>query len=848
MTKTNLKEQFAATFEFFDGDEFAATTFLNKYALRDKEGNILEDDPNKTIDRVMSELASHMPTEYPTEDWLNKNNDGMRETWRNLFIQSCNKFKRVVPQGSVLVAAGNTTFPQTLSNCYVVPPPHDSIAGIMRSNEQMAQVYKRRGGCGIDLSTLRPEQALVRNAATKSTGAWGWANHFSNTCRDIAMLGRRGAQMVSLHIKHPDSPKWAIMKNDLTYCTGANVSLWITDEFMDAVKNDKDFKLQFPINSINPEITKTVKAKELWKTICTSAHKSAEPGLLMRDSIERNLPANQYEELKLAGVNPCSELNLGEFESCRLTTICLVGYVKNQFTKEAYFDLDLFKKDIRIALRLLDGIVTTELVHIDRIINKIEKEVELQDNTNLFNVELDLWKNIKDKAIKGRRIGLGTHGLADCLARLCIRYDSNRALEEVTKIYRTLRDISYDESVEMAIEYGAFPIFDWKKTSKCDFINRLSQELKDKIQKHGIRHVSLLTNAPTGTISIISKCSSGIEPTFRQVYTRRRKINSNDTNTRVDFIDNMGDKWQNFAQFENNVKEYFNTVKDKPADSEIKSERDLEKYLPDYFITSDKINWKKRIELQGTIQQFIDNSISSTINLPADTTVETVQDLYELAWEKGLKGVTVYREGSRSGVLISTEESQKEENPERPHLIKRAGAPKRPIRLPCEVHITRVQGEEWVVVIGMLGASAYEIFAGKHENHIPTKSFSGWVEKKNKIYVLQYLDEGKVKEIDINKYFKNSRYQSITRLLSMSIRHGTPLEYVIQQLNRSSTAITGFESAVSRILKKYIKIEDLQKTYKKCSKCDSTNIETQHKDGCIAVQCNDCGSYESKCG
>lgn len=1188
-------KKFPEALNFFEGNEFAASTFINKYALRDKEGNILEKDPNQTIERVMRVLADAMPEEKtidaffdengnptcklsrPSEEFLkriykDKYNEFLLSsskgvgTWFDIFVEANSKFKRVCPQGSILAAAGNKYFPQSFSNCFVVPPPQDSIAGIMRSNEQMAQVFKRRGGAGIDLSTLRPDTALVNNAALKSSGAVGWANHFSNTCRDVAQKGRRGASMLSLHIKHPDSPKWATMKNDLTYCTGANISLWITDEFMHAVKNDKDFTLQYPIEGLPIYTPTIIKARELWKTICTSAWSSAEPGLLMRDTIERNLPANQYEELKLAGVNPClpkwavvltkngiktidqlrigesiwskegwtrvlnkfstgikevyayktkystfygtknhevlegdkkveiqnafsvdmclpaidinsleiypevvmdglmlgdgtwheasgraflcigekdydyfdseiknlivkqskagdsyydvkhsltkeeipktyvrkiperyfygqvntvcsflrglfsangsvlgkckrvtlksasieiirqaqtmllsigirsyittnkskvvefsngaykcrqsydlnisrdrekfynyigflqkyknkklgdyiktkttnsgniqlntvtsselisteevfditvdnnshtfwnnglsisncSELNLGAFETCRLATSCLTGYVNKEFTDDAYFDFELFEKDIRIATRMLDAVVTAEIEYADFVINKLKEEQKNSTEPSLFDVELDLWSNVKQKAIQGRRIGLGCHGLADCLCRLCLKYDSEQAMKMVEKIYSFLCNTSYDESVEMAKEYGSFPIFDWEKTSKCDFIKRLPLGLQNKIKTHGMRNASILTSAPTGSISILSQCSSGIEPTFRQVYLRRRKINANDPDSRVDFIDAVGDKWQNFPQFEYNVKKYF-AIRGMEVPENINSDKDLDKYLPEYFVTSDKIDWKKRIELQSKAQLFIDNSISSTINLPKEATVETVQELYELAWEKGLKGITIYREGSRDGVLISTEEQKKDIKG-----VQRVEAPKRPDKLPCDVHFTSVKGVEYVVVVGLLNGSVYEVFCGKYNKQIPKKHFSGFVEKKGKSkYLLSYIDDIDFKQININEYFDNKDYAAATRLLSMSLRHGVPLEYVFEQLQKSSASIVEFGAAVSRVLKKYIKIEDLKNLYKTCPNCGSTNITIDHKDGCVSIQCFDCNTFDSKCG
>lgn len=817
----NLKNKFPKVYEFFKDDDLASTTFLNKYALKDLDGNIIEDDPKKTIERVMSALANVVPSK-----------EGYN--WKELFIEVCNDFKGVCPQGSVLSAAGNTFFPQSLSNCFVIESPHDSISGIMKTSEELAQVTKRRGGVGVDISTLRPYGSPVKNAARSSTGAYGFMNHFSNTCRTIAQLGRRGALMICLDIKHPDAELFAKAKLDLKYCTGANVSLKISDEFMKAVVENKEYVQQWPIDSKNPQIKKVIKARELWKIICNSAWEMGEPGILMWNNIIKNLPADCYPDFKTIATNPCGELPLSVADSCRLASICLTNYVKDPFTKDAIFDFDKFEKEIRIAMRMMDAVVSCEINAIKNIIEK----VELESKEHCSDTELVLWNRILNAAIKGRRTGLGTHGLADCLAQLTLKYDSKEALEQIDKIYSCLRNTAYDESVEMAKEYGAFPVFDWNIEKDCEFIKRLPEELKKKIKKYGRRNSSVLTNAPTGTISIMSGCSSGIEPTFRQMYLRRRKINPNDVSVKVDFVDDVGDKWMHFPQFEKNVQKYFEINQQKyPA---VKDDEELSEHLPSYFITSDKINWKKRIEVQSTIQKYIDHSISSTINLPKDVSKETVAELYEMAWEKGLKGITVYRDGSRTGVLVS-------DDSEKLKSIKRAEAPERPDKLPCEVHFTKVKGEDYVVIAGLLNGSVYEVFFGLYDNQIPNRSFNGFIEKKGKSkYILNYIDDIEVKQIDINKYFDNKDYEAATRLISTALRHGTPLYYIVDQLQKSSPSITEYGAAISRVLKKYIKIEDMRK-YVSCKNCDSKNIQIKNENGCCTIICLDCSTVDSKC-
>lgn len=660
--------------------------------------------------------------------------------------------------------------------------------------------------------------------------------------------GRRGAQMITLSVKHPDAEGFAKMKLDPTRVTGANVSLKLTDEFMKAVEEDGVFVQQWPVDSENPEIVKKIKARDLWKVIVNSAWTRAEPGLLNWDRITRTLPAHFFPGFKTRSTNPCSEIPLSEYDACRLTTICLTKYVKNKFEESAYFDFDGFKTDVRTGMRFMDAVVDAEIAQIQKIIDKVKKDQvsgKFKDPA-IFNIELEMWEKIKLAATNGRRCGLGTHGLGDCLAQLRIRYDSDEAIKMVDSIYRTLSHTAYDESIEMAIEKGPFPVWDWETEKECEFFKHFPEELLEKMKRHGRRNISILTIAPTGSIATLSGSSSGIEPSFRLCYLRRKKVNPNDINTRVDFVDLVGEKWQNYLMTDYNVKTYLNKF-NIHVPSSVKSDAELLDYIPDYFITADKIDWRKRVKIQGTAQKYLDHSISATLNLPENVSEEVVGGIYMEAWKEGLKGVTVYREGCRSGVLISNDTKKEEEG--RPTSIARQEAPKRSDRLPCDVHITKVKGEEWVVIIGLMNGTVYEVFCGEHKNHIPAKSFSGHVVKKGKKnYILEYIDDsGKVKELDINKYFKNEEYQGITRLLSMSIRHGTPLEYVIQQLQRSSLAVNGLEAALSRILKKYIKIEDLQKIHNKCGTCGSSDVTSKHESGCLSIICNSCNAVDSKC-
>lgn len=856
--------------EFFGGDEFAASTFLNKYALRDKEGNILEEDPNQTILRVMKVLADATPDKKtveafydeegkptallscPSEEWLKRVlkedyklfRSDKRYTWLEIFTEACNQFKGVCPQGSILSAAGNDEFPQSLSNCFVIPSPHDSMSGIMRTGEQEAQLMKRRGGVGVDISSLRPKNSGVANAARTSSGAVGWMEHFSNVCRAVGQNGRRGALMISLSVKHPDAEDFAQIKKDRTKVTGANVSLRISDEFMDAVYNDKKFTQQFPIEG-EPEIQKEVSAKALWRSIIECAHDCAEPGLLFWDNCTKNLPAHCYDEFKSISTNPCAEIILSAYDSCRLVTICLTNYVRFPFTKNAEFDLTAFERDVRIAMRMMDAVVSAEINHVDHILEKVKSNQAADfKNKEAYTLEIELWENIRKAAVNGRRTGLGTHGLGDTLAQLCLRYDSDEAIKMVDTIYSSLRNFAYDESIEMAKEMGPFPIYNYEKEQSCEFIKRLPEDLLKKMKKYGRRNIAILTNAPTGTISILSQVSSGIEPTFRQMYVRRRKINQNDEGTRVDFIDQSGDKWTEFPIFEKNVQRYFNIRG--MALPDVRTEEELNKQLPSYFTTSDKITWKKRVEIQSTAQQYIDHSISSTINLPETVSVEEVAEVYEHSHKLGLKGVTVYRDGCRTGVLISEETHQKQKELGRPETILRQEAPKRTKSLPCEVHIATVGGEEYVVIVSFLGDSIYEVFAGEHRNHLPEKKFSGeMIKQKEGVYILKYEHKGKIEEVDVNKYFKNEQYAALTRLVSTALRHGTPISFIVEQLMKATDSFFGFEKSLARVLKKYSKKEDVAR--KILANAAGDDLEIKFEDGCMTIINHTKNTVESKC-
>lgn len=616
-----MEQAYAASLQYFNGDELAASTFTSKYALKkpvQDAGYIFKEASPKDMHKRLALAFVEIEKKYsnPT-DFID-------------ILNSLDYFNHIVPGGSVMYGAGNPYVKISLSNCVVIASPEDSVSGIMETGKDMGNLFKARCGVGVSIDTLRPDGALVNNSAGTSTGAWSFADYYSNVCRMIGQNGRRGALMITMSVSHPDIEKFVIMKRDLTKVTGANVSVMLTDEFMEAVTNDTDWVLRFPVDVPieKAKFVKTIRARDLWHLINESAVLSAEPGLIFWDNYQRNLPANYYPEFIAICVNPCSEIALSPYDSCRLTSINLKGFVKNRFKKDAYFDFDSFEKNVRLAMRIMDDIVDLEINSLQNIIDKVDIEDERA-----------LWTKLRDAAVRGRRTGLGTHGLADALACLRIKYDSTDAINIVDKIYKIFRDTAYDESVNLAIERGAFPVFDWELEKNCDFIKRLPQELQDRIAKYGRRNISLLTMAPTGSVSIVSQTSSGLEPVFENTYIRRKKVNPSDPDARVDFVDDTGEKFTNFVVYHHNVMEYLNAHPDVMAKwEEIRAtinennqdelSHALSGVLPDYFVTSSQIDPMRRIEIQGIIQKYIDHGISSC--LTGDSLIQTDNGLFEL--------------------------------------------------------------------------------------------------------------------------------------------------------------------------------------------------------------------------
>ncbi|MDP2685251.1 MAG: adenosylcobalamin-dependent ribonucleoside-diphosphate reductase [bacterium] len=804
--KYTYDEALKASKDYFYGNDLSARVFVDKYALKDNEGNYRELTPNDMHDRLAKEFAK-----------IDVNYGDDYEERSQVYRNALDRFERIVPQGSPMSAIGNPYQKMSASNCVVVDSPTDDMGGIIETGKQLAQLFKRRCGAGLDLSTLRPSGAMVNNAARTTSGAWSFADFYSYITRMVGQSGRRGALMVTLSVHHPDVLQFATMKQDKKKVTGANISLRLSDEFLQAVEDDTDYQIRWPVDSDNPTISKMIRAREVWDVIVESATETAEPGLLMWDNITNNLPAHCYDDFFSLSTNPCGEVPLSSFDSCRLISINLTGYVRCAFEQSALFDIAAFQKDVDLAQHMADNLVDIEISLIDKILTVCEEDEKI------------IWGKLKKAGLNGRRTGVGTHGLSDCLAQLCIRYDSVEACSMVDDIYKTLRNQAYNTSIELAKTRGPFLAYDEEKEKKCKFIKRLPRSIKDKMHEYGRRNISLLTQAPTGSVSIMSKVggfnrynvSSGVEPVFRNSYTRRKKINPGENSAQVDYVDAMGDSWQEFTVFHSNVSNYF----DKCVSD------DLHK-LPDYFVTSDQIDWTKRVELQGIEQQYIDHSISNTVNLPRGTKAAVVGGLYLAAWKAGLKGVTVYVDGSRDGVLISDEEALIDAEG-RPTKIIHTESPKRPKELYTEIHHATVKGIKWTVLIGLLHNEPYELFMGQSDSFdLQVKHKEGKLIKLNGgLYSLLDLTNN-VLIADVIKAANNDEGAWTTRMMSMSLRHGIPIEYLVEQLSKDGS-IVDVNMVLSRLLRKYMKKKNASAEV--CPQCGGNLI---YEDGC--KRCLDC--------
>ena len=834
-------EAFNASVEYFKGDDLAARVWVNKYALKDSEGNIYEKTPNDMHRRIAKEIA-RIEQRYAnpmTEDEV---------------FEAIKDFKYIVPQGSPMAGIGNPYQIASLSNCFVIGNngDSDSYGGIMKIDQEQVQLMKRRGGVGHDLSHIRPKGSPVKNSALTSTGIVPFMERYSNSTREVAQDGRRGALMLSVSINHPDSEDFIDAKMEQGKVTGANVSVRMDDAFMQAVKDGKNYTQKYPIFSENPKNTKEIEAGKLWKKIVHNAWKSAEPGILFWDTIIKESVPDCYADLgyKTVSTNPCGEIPLCPYDSCRLLAINLFSYVEEPFTKNASFNFELFKKHIGIAQRIMDDIIDLELEKIDAILAKIEADPE---GDEIKGVEYNLWKNIQTKAEEGRRTGIGITAEGDMLAALGIKYGSKEGIDFSVEIHKTLAIEAYRASVYTAKERGAFKIFDSEREKNNPFILRLKdadEKLYYDMLEYGRRNIALLTIAPTGTTSLMTQTTSGIEPVFLPVYKRRRKVNPNDKNVRVDFVDEVGDSWEEYVVFHHRFKQWMET--NGIATDKNYSQEELNKIVkksPYYKATSNDVDWMSKVRMQGAVQKWVDHSISVTINLPNDATEELVGKLYLEAWQAGCKGVTVYRDGSRSGVLISNEE-KKEENNETLTTFPT----KRPEILEADVVRFQNSKDKWIAFIGLIDGKPYEIFTGFADDEdgilIPRWVNEGVIIKNRNEdgtsrYDFQYKNKrGYKTTIEGLSHKFNPEFWNYAKLISSTLRHGMPIEKVVDLINSlqlDSESINTWKNGVARALKRYV-ADGTEARKQKCENCNSTSLIYQ--EGCLT--CKDCGS--SKCG
>ena len=833
----NPEEAFQATFQYFNGDELAARVWLNKYALKDSYGNIYEKTPDDMHRRIASEIA-RVEKNYP-------NPLSEEEIFAVL-----KDFKYIVPQGSPMSGIGNRYQIASLSNCFVIgnDGDSDSYGGIMKIDQEQVQLMKRRGGVGHDLSHIRPKGSPVKNSALTSTGIVPFMERYSNSTREVAQDGRRGALMLSVSVRHPDSEDFIDAKMEQGKVTGANVSVKMHDEFMQAVVDGTEFTQQYPINSKNPTYSKSIDAAKLWKKIVHNAWKSAEPGILFWDTIERESVPDCYADLgyKTVSTNPCGEIPLCPYDSCRLLAINLYSYVENPFTEKAEFNFGLFRKHVAMAQRMMDDIIDLELEKIDAIIDKIEEDPE---DKEIKRVERNLWKNIRTKAEEGRRTGVGITAEGDMLAGLNLRYGTDEAIDFSVEVHKTIAVEAYRSSVHMAKDRGAFKIYDKERESKNPFILRLKEadeSLYKEMAKYGRRNIACLTIAPTGTTSLMTQTTSGIEPVFMPVYKRRRKVNPNDKNVRVDFVDEIGDSWEEFVVFHHKFVTWMEANGINAAQHFTNEEiEDLVKQSPYYKATSNDVDWLQKVRMQGKVQKWVDHSISVTVNLPNDVPESLVGELYIEAWKSGCKGCTVYRDGSRSGVLLSND-AKKEEDTGMPE--------KRPEVLEAEVVRFQNNKEKWIAFIGLYNGQPYEVFTGivdDEEGILLPKSVSKGVIIKRKEedgssrYDFQFCNKRGFKTTFEGLSYKfDKEFWNYAKLISGVLRHGMPIEGVVNLvagLQLDSENINTWKNGVERALKKYIPNGTKVKGGI-CASCGSEHIIYQ--EGCLI--CQSCGT--SKCG
>lgn len=841
-------QAYEASLGYFGGDQLAARVWTSKYALKDSDGHIFELTPDDMHRRLARELA-RIENKYPNPLSEQEIFDVLKD------------FRYIVPQGSPMAGIGNNLQVGSLSNCFVIglDGKPDSYGGIIKIDEEQVQLMKRRGGVGHDLSHIRPKGSPVKNSALTSTGLVPFMERYSNSTREVAQDGRRGALMLTVSIKHPDSENFINAKMEEGKVTGANVSVRIDDKFMQSAVDKVPYHQQYPTDSDNPSVVKEIDASALWGKIVHNAWKSAEPGVLFWDTITRESVPDCYADLgfQTISTNPCGEIPLCPYDSCRLVAVNLYSYVKNPFTPDAEFDFDLFRRHMRLAQRIMDDIIDLEMEKIDLIISKIESDPETSE---VKQTELNLWKKIREKTLRGRRTGCGTTGEGDMLASLGLRYGTTEATEFSTRVHRELALAYYRASVECAKDRGAFEVYDWEREKDNPYILRLKEadpDLYEEMKKHGRRNIACLTIAPTGTTSLMTQTSSGIEPVFSPIYKRRRKINPNDANVTIDFVDEVGDAFEEYVVYHHKFLEWMRVNGHEPKKNMTAQEiEELVALSPYHKASSNEIDWMEKVRMQGAVQKWVDHSISVTINLPNDVSEEMVGQLYVEAWKAGCKGCTVYRDGSRSNVLESlAKEKKKSQEHEHENIIRNPEhLLKRPIELEADVVRFQNNKEKWIAFIGLVDGKPYEIFTGLADDEdgifCPKSVTHGKIiktvdETGRKRYDFQFINKRGYKTTieGLSEKF-NPEFWNYAKLISGVLRYGMPIDQVLKLvsgLELDSTNINTWKNGVERALKKYIP----NGTGAEGVKCPNCGAEALiYQEGCLI--CKNCGT--SRCG
>lgn len=853
--------------EYFKGDELAASTWRNKYAA---DGEQTPDDTHRRLAKEFARVENNYDWDMPNHKAMKLSNYGYQRP--NLdeeaIYELFKDFKYIIPGGSVMSGCGTGAL-VSLSNCFVIGSPKDSYSEIMKTRSQQAQLMKRRGGVGYDLSQLRPRGAKVNNAAKSSTGAASFMDVCSDITNEVAQNGRRGALMLSMSINHPDIEEFITKKQDLAKVTGANISVKVTDEFMQAVIENKDYTLRFPVDESDLSYKETdefgntvciqynelfdgkreynklysigkgrfiklIKARELWNTLMHCAWNTAEPGIMFEGAMHNYSPDGVYPDFKMVGTNPCGEIPMGPFDSCRLIHINLASYIVNPFTKNAYIDEELLYMHSYEAMRLADDLVDLEIEAVDKIIDTVKNDTD--------DTEFKLWSKIKETAIRGRRAGLGFTGLADAIAMLGLKYDSDEGISQVEQLMKVMFKGQLDSNIDMAIERGPFPVWNVRQefhagwddggSGQNDWFTILCKDYNSEARRmfqYGRRNISWSTVAPTGTVSIMAGTSSGIEPIFLPFYQRKRKCMSE--SDRVDYVDKVGEKYTLFTVVHPNLKrwaiETMNYSESEVNEWSLGIWEEVWKESPYYGSTAPEIDWRQRVKLQGVVQKYITHSISSTVNLAKETTEEEIADIYIEAWKQGLKGITIYRDGCREGVLTQVE---------KPKTIEGRQAPKRPKELEADAYLIKAKGEQFIILVGMLESKPYEIFAFRPRNPISFKPHKGVVTKVSKMHYSFTSDVFHIDNLELAN--ENVEENAATLYSSMLLRHGVDIKYIVKTAKKVNDNITSFSSAMCRVLSKYIPNEEIKGEV--CPDCGGTLVR---EGGCI--HCKDCGY--SKC-